>query len=36
MENWIIEQIKAGIIVLIILSIQGFFNNLFQMYLYEH
>lgn len=36
MKKFIIEQLKAAFIVITILSIQGFFNNLFKMYLYEH
>lgn len=36
MKKWIIEQIKATLIVAGLLAINGLFNSIFQMYLYEH
>ena len=36
MKKWLIEQLISAFIVLSILSVFGLFNNIFQMYLYEH
>lgn len=36
MKKWIIEQIKAAAIVAALIAVNGLFNTIFQMYLYEH
>lgn len=36
MKKWLIDQIKAALIIAGLLTINGIFNSIFQMYLYEH